>query len=117
MMPFLGKGLSIKERRLRYYLLIIEFLIVIVPFLILFYIIYRKNIFLAPSQMAIIAFTLILMLSGLIILRQIFDRFSLLATTLKKIEGGEKALIGMQRDTGSLSYLPSRSLPKLRVKS
>jgi two-component system cell cycle sensor histidine kinase/response regulator CckA len=96
---------SRKEKGLRYNLLIIEFLVVVIPFITLFYIFYTENVFLKYSQMILIALTLILILAGLIILRQIFDRFSLVAISLKKAEGGEKALIGMQRDAAELQEI------------
>jgi len=94
-----------KEKGLRYYLLIIEFLVVVIPFVILFYIFYIENAFLESSQMILIALTLLLILAGLIILRQIFDRFSLVAISLKKAEGGEKALIRVQQDTAELQEI------------
>ncbi len=84
----LGEKASMKEKGLRYYLLIIEFLVVVIPFVILFYIFYTENAFLESSQMILIALTLVLILAGLMILRQIFDRFSLVAISLKKAEGG-----------------------------
>jgi two-component system cell cycle sensor histidine kinase/response regulator CckA len=100
-----GEKASMKEKGLRYNLLIIEFLVVVIPFVILFYIFYTENVFLESSQMILIALTLLLILAGLIILRQIFDRFSLVAISLKKAEGGEKALIRMQQDTAELQEI------------
>jgi two-component system cell cycle sensor histidine kinase/response regulator CckA len=100
-----GEKASMKEKGLRYNLLIIEFLVVVIPFIILFYIFYIENTFLKSSQMILIALTLLLILAGLIILRQIFDRFSLVAISLKKAEGGEKALIRMQQDTAELQEI------------
>ncbi|MBE9591921.1 MAG: GAF domain-containing protein, partial [Proteobacteria bacterium] len=94
-----------KEKGLRYYLLIIEFLVVVIPFVILFYIFYTENAFLESSKMILIALTLVLILAGLMILRQIFDRFSLVAISLKKAEGGEKALIRVQQDTAELQEI------------
>jgi PAS domain S-box-containing protein len=101
----LGEKASMKEKGLRYHLLIIEFLVVVIPFVILFYIFYIENAFLESSQMILIALTLLLILAGLIILRQIFDRFSLVAISLKKAEGGEKALIRVQQDTAELQEI------------
>jgi len=97
--------LSIREKGLRYNFLIIEFLIVVMPFLVLFYIFYKKNVFLESSQRILIALTLILILAGLIILRQIFDKFSILATSIKKAEGGDKGLIDVQKDTAELQEI------------
>ena len=91
-----------KEKKLRYYLLIIECLVFVIPFLIIFYIFSIENIFSGFSQMILVALTLFLVLAGLIILRQIFDRFSLVATTLDKAEKDEKALVEVQHDTTEL---------------
>lgn len=100
--PSLSNDPSMKEKGLRYHLLIIEFLVIVIPFLILFYIFYRGNVFLGVSQMALICLTLVLILCGLISLRQIFDRFSMLATSLNKAQEGEKIPIGVQKDTSEL---------------
>jgi two-component system cell cycle sensor histidine kinase/response regulator CckA len=100
-----GEKASIKEKGLRYNLLIIEFLVVVIPFVILFYIFYTENVFLKYSQIVLIALTLVLILAGLMILRQIFDRFSLIAISLKKAEGDEKALIRVQQDTAELQEI------------
>jgi len=94
--------LGIKQEGLRYKLLIIEALVFILPVFILFYIFYRSNIFLDFSQIFIVALTLVLILAGLIILRQIFDKFFLVATLMKKMEGADKGLIDMQQDTAEL---------------
>jgi hypothetical protein len=94
--------LGIKQKGLRDKLLIIEALVFVLPVFILFYIFYRSNIFLDFSQIFIVALTLVLILAGLIILRQIFDRFFLVATLMRKMEGADKGLIDMQQDTAEL---------------
>ena len=101
----LGEKAGMKERGLRYYLLIIEFLVVVIPFVVLFYIFHTEKGFLESSQMILIALTLVLILAGLMILRQIFDRFSLIANSLKKAEKGEKALIRVEKDTTELQEI------------
>ena len=93
---------SVKEKGLRHYLLIIEFLMVVIPFLILFHIFYREQVFLKSSQMVLIALALFLILAGLMLLRQILDRISLLATSLKKVEEGEKVVVKVHQDTAEL---------------
>jgi len=98
----LSERLSIRKKGLRYHLLIIEFLVVVIPFLSLFYILYREQFYLKISQMVLIALTLALILSGLIILRQIFDRFSLLAASLQEAKLGEKVPVSVQQDTAEL---------------
>ncbi|TET65824.1 MAG: PAS domain S-box protein, partial [Candidatus Aminicenantes bacterium] len=52
--------------------------------------------------MVIFAFTLALILAGLIILRQIFDRFSAISTSIKLAKGVDRHLIDMQKDTAEL---------------
>jgi len=52
--------------------------------------------------MVIFAFTLALILAGLIILRQIFDRFSTLAISIKLAKDGDMHFIDMQKDTAEL---------------
>ncbi len=102
MKSFNTENISIKQKGLRYKLLIIEALVFVLPVFILFYIFYRSNIFLDFSQIFIVALTLVLILAGLIILRQIFDKFFLVATLMKKMEGADKGLIDMQQDTAEL---------------
>jgi two-component system cell cycle response regulator len=87
---------------LRYKLLVIEALIFVLPFLILSYIFYKTNVNLNFSQIIILCLTLILILAALIILRQIFDKFTAMATIIKKSEGGETYLMEVQKDTAEL---------------
>ncbi len=94
--------LSIKEKGLRYKLLLIQTLICVLPILIFSYIFYVKNLFLELSQIVILALTLVLILSGLIILHLIFDRFLTLATSIKKAEAGDKILIDVVKETAEL---------------
>ena len=98
---YTGK-LSLKEKGLRYKLFIIEALIFVLPFLILSYILYRNNVFFEFSQIIILTLVLILILAGLIILRQIFDRFLAVTTAMKKAEAGDRSLIDIQKDTAEL---------------
>ena len=86
--------LSFKEKALRYKLFIIESLVFVLPIFILYYIFYRNNFYLESSQMVIFALTLALILAGLIILRQIFDRFTTIASSIKLAKGGDTHLIG-----------------------
>jgi len=95
-------SLSFKEKALRYKLLIIESLVFVLPIFILYYIFYRNNFFLESFQMVIFALTLTLILAGLIILRQIFDRFTTIATSIKLAKGSDTHLIDMQKDTAEL---------------
>jgi uncharacterized membrane protein YjjP (DUF1212 family) len=67
--------LSIRKKGLRYNLLIAEFLFVVLPFIVIFYLFYKNNIIFELSHLIIIVFSLVLILSGLILIRQVFDRF------------------------------------------
>jgi len=91
-----------EERRLRYSLFSIEALIFLLPCLIIAFICYRNNVLLKFSQMAVIAFALVLILAGLIILRQIFDSFYIIARTIKKIEDSEENILETKRETYNL---------------
>jgi|GEM_PF-2613663 PAS domain S-box-containing protein len=66
--------LGIEGKGLRYKLLVIEALVFVLPFLALFYLVYDNKIFLNTDQLLIIGLILVLILSGLVILRRIFDK-------------------------------------------
>jgi len=96
------RSVSFEEKGLRHNLLIIESLVFILPILILAYIFYKNNFYLESFQIIIFAFTLALIITGLIILHQIFDRFSAIATSVKLAKDGDMHLIDMQKDTAEL---------------
>ncbi len=94
--------LSLKEKGLRYKLIIVEALIFALPFFILSYILYENNVFFEFSQLIILSLVLILILAGLILLRQIFNKFLMVANSIKKAECDNKYLIDTQKDTVEL---------------
>jgi signal transduction histidine kinase/CheY-like chemotaxis protein len=94
--------LSIRKKGLRYNLLIVEAVVFILPFIVLAYIFYKNNIIFGLSQVIIIVFSLVLILSGLVLIRQIFDRFIMMATSIKKAETGESCLMDLQKDATEL---------------
>jgi len=102
MTVFLRKQNVMRQKGLRHYLLIVELLVVIIPFLVLLYIVFSKSFSLEPSHMVLISLLLILILSGLLILRQIFDKVSVLASSLKDVAGGNKVSIEVQHGTAEL---------------
>jgi len=102
MVPSLIKTLSIGEKGLRYKLLIIEALIFVLPFFILFYIFYVNNIFLDFSQVLIFALILLIILLGLVILRQIFDRILLVSNFMKKAVNKNEYLTDIHKETAEL---------------
>ena len=99
---FNAEKVSVKEKGLRYKLLIIEALIFVLPILIFSYFFYKNNFFLELSQILVFALTLTLILAGLLLLRQIFDRFLVVATVMKRAKDGDRSLIDIQKDTAEL---------------
>jgi signal transduction histidine kinase len=93
-----GEGMGLKNK-----LLMIQTLVIGLPFLIVVYSIYSSGrIQLNISQMLIFALTLVLILAGLMVLRQIFDKFLAVTNIINKKEGSDQLLIEMQKDTTEL---------------
>ncbi len=91
------------ERSLpRYKLFTLVGLILVLPLLTVSYIFYENKIFLDLPNIVILALALLLILCGLIIFRQIFDRFFMLATLIKRAESEDNRLIDIKRDTSEL---------------
>ena len=99
MISFQKSDVGFKEKGLRYKLTIIEILVFVLPVFIFCYIFEKNNVFLTTSQSIIFALTLTLILAGLIILRQIFDKCSTLASSLKLANRGDTHLLDIQKDT------------------
>ena len=93
---------SAAKESLRYRLVIIEALLFALPVLTLCYILYQSNLILETSQLLIFAFIFTLILSGLIILRQIFDRFFAISALMKKAEAGDALSIEIREDVTEL---------------
>ncbi len=102
MTPSYNGTLSIEEKGLRYKLMIIEGLVFVLPFFIISYIFYVNNIFLNLSQMFIFALILLIILTGLMTLRQIFDRFFTMTTLMKQAVNNNEYLVDIQKDTAEL---------------
>lgn len=96
------RSVSFKGKGLRHNLFIIESLVFVIPICVLYYIFYRNNFHVESSQMVIFAFTLGLILTGLIFLRQIFDRFSTLAISITLAKDGDTHAIDTQKETAEL---------------
>ena len=90
-----GKGLEFK-------LLVVQSLVFIIPFLIFLYFFNKNRFVFNGPQMIIVALILLLILAGLIMLRQIFDRFLNLASSMKTALGEEKQTAGTRTDTDEL---------------
>jgi len=87
---------------LRVKLVIIEALIFFLPGFVIFYIYYQKQVSLDNTQLLLFIAVLALILGGVMILRQVFDRLLMVQTLMKKAEGGEGYLIDVQKGTDEL---------------
>jgi PAS domain S-box-containing protein len=101
------RNVRFKKKGLQHSLFIIESLVFVIPVCVLYYIFYRNNFHVEFSQMVMFAFTLGLILTGLIILRQIFDRFSTLAISITLAKDGDTQAIDTQKDTAELLEITS----------
>ena len=90
----------IEYRNLNYKLLIIETLILVLPFCIFCYTFYINNLFFDPWLVMLCLAIFILVLCGLIFLRRIFDRIVMTALMVSKAAGDEPGELdmGKQRD-------------------
>jgi len=95
-----------------YNFFIIHALIFVLPLLTVSYIFYRSSISLNYSQILILIFTSALILCGLFITRQIFDRLLKITTFIRTAENSETNLESTTRDTLELQEL-SESFEKI----
>jgi len=87
---------------LRGKLVIIEALVFLIPSLAIAYVFFEKKIAFDTVQIVVFLAVLALILGGMVILRQVFDRIIMVQTILKKAEAGEQYSVGVQKDTGEL---------------
>ncbi|MEW6672844.1 MAG: HAMP domain-containing sensor histidine kinase [Thermodesulfobacteriota bacterium] len=104
------KNTGIKERYngqslLKRKLVTIEALVFLIPGLVAAYIFYQKGISFDTAQILIFLAVLCLILGGLVIIRQVFDRVLMVQTLVKKAEQGEQYVLDVQKDTGELSEI------------
>ena len=85
--PFL-RELSIEGKGLQYKLVIIQALVFVLPFSILTYLLYTKEAFANTENIIAYLMILFVVLSGLIILRQIFDRILKVSSMAEKVATG-----------------------------
>ena len=83
-------------------LIIIESLVFLIPCFAVAYISYQKRISFDINQVLILLAVLCIILGGMLILRQIFDRILLLQNLMKKAEQGEQYYMDIQKDAGEL---------------
>src|SRR5450759_1842087 len=98
MAAFPFKRKSSETLRVREKIVIIESLIFVLPFLILLHIIYQGNYHFDLLQIIMFMGIVIFILAGMIILRQILGRVSIIAMSLKKVESGNAVPIDIQQD-------------------
>jgi len=102
MAAFPFKRKSSETLRVREKIVIIESLIFVLPFLILLHIIYQGNYHFDLLQIIMFVGIVIFILAGMIILRQILGRVSIIAMSLKKVESGNAVPIDIQKDVVEL---------------
>lgn len=83
-------------------LVIIEALVFLLPSLAISYVFYQKQVSFELSQILIFLAVLILILGGMAVLRQVFDRILMVQTLMKKTEQGDLYLLDVKKDTGEL---------------
>ena len=106
------KRYSIQNMGIHGKLIIIQSLLVIIPFLVLFYAFYHHRIFLNTHQLALIAFIFLMVLGGLHILRQIFERIISLASSVQHAGAQDGEYTDAQSETDELKDL-SNSLHRV----
>ena len=94
-----------EDQSLYKHLAIIETLIFVLPFLIIFYLFYEKNLFFHASELIVITLIFILVLSGIVFLRQIFDRVLTIAAVLRRAESGETVPVDIKGGAVELENL------------
>jgi|GEM_PF-1517171 len=107
MVPFLLKDSDSEERGIRYKLIIIESLIFALPFLIVAFIFYQGGYSLEFSHIILLAIVTVLILTGMIIVRQIFDKISSVASMMKEAESGAMTTVDIKKDVAELHDISS----------
>lgn len=91
-----------QKHNIRYKLVIVEALIFVLPLLCITYIIYQGDYYLDPSHLILFSLIILLILGGLITLRQIFERIATIATSVKKAEQGDMIAVDIREDVSEL---------------
>jgi PAS domain-containing protein len=102
MVSFLHKQADSEERGIRYKLIVIEALIFALPFLIVAFIFYQGGYSLKYSHIILLAIVTTLILTGMIIVRQIFDKISSVASIMKEAESGTLTTVDIKKDVAEL---------------
>lgn len=83
-------------------IILIETLIFGLPALIVLYILFKGSYTLDALKLVLVMGMAILILAGMIILRQILERVSLIAMSIKKAQSGDAAIITIKEDVAEL---------------
>ena len=83
-------------------LAVIEALVFLIPGLTIVYIFYQKQISFDKTQMFLFLAVLMLILSGIMMLRQFFDRILMVQSLIKKTEAGDQYFLDVKKGTGEL---------------
>ncbi len=90
---------------LRAKLIIIESLVFLIPGLAIAYVYYQKQIVFDITQILIFLAVLVLILGGMIILRQFFDRILMVQAIMKKVEAGDRYILDVEKGAGELQEI------------
>lgn len=102
MKAFLSGHSDEETRKIRDKLVIVEALIFLLPFLVLSYIFYYGRFSFELSHLLMLSVMVVLVLTGLIIVRQIFDKISCVAVSMKKAATGDAAPMDVKKDVAEL---------------
>jgi len=94
--------LALEGKGLRYKLLVIQALVFVLPFLVLFYLFYQNRILFNTNQLVLLALILVLIFAGLVILRQVFEKVFAFSSLFKRSLTGEHEIVGQQEDIDEL---------------
>lgn len=97
-----AERISIKGKNLRTKLRVISSLLFIQPFLVVSYILYKEGLFSNSSYLFLFFLALLVVLGGMVILRETFDKFIMVAGVMKRAEAGEAVTMEIQKDTVEL---------------
>ena len=91
-MPFVGNGhrKEFPPLGLRRHLVVLQMLIFALPLMVILYLYRSQNVVLESSQLLLVAMVLVLVLAGMMMLRQVFERFFGLASVVEAAETAER---------------------------
>lgn len=107
-MKLLKAKKDVEGNDLKKILVVLGSLFFILPFIILFYIIYQNDLRFNASHLVVLALILVLVLSGLMFLRYFFDGLISIAGSIKKAaEDGTVASVDIRKDVTELHVISS----------